>query len=403
MLFLRGGIRKEFAFKTFFRTGCQMLMIDVPTSKELPMADYQYVIGDIYAEDEMYEMALKAKKEIGFDGLCTFMTSPLKVVGKLSDEFGFNYFSEQDAKILANKYEVRKRLEQAKLQKLRYAKIISFEELEKEIVNFNYPVILKPTDNASSRGVIKIESTSGLAEAYELASAESHNGELLLEDYIAGDEYCSEIFVYNEIPYVVLISKKIVSKDKFCVELVDIMPAPLSDSKMNEIKEYLTEAVKQFHIKNWLLHVEFKISDNNDINIIEINTRAAGGKLVESIYHLHGINIYELYYSMLLNRKLDTNILKDICLRNRDNFAAYNTFITPKREGRIKKITGISEVRKSLREKEEFELFYKEGELLPKVTSNLGFKGSFYIFDHNYHELIERVKLLEGMINFEME
>ncbi|MGY3666854.1 MAG: ATP-grasp domain-containing protein [Roseburia sp. 1XD42-69] len=402
MLFLRGGIKKEFAFKTFFRMGHQMLMIDVPNSKEISLADYKYVISDIYSENEMFELALKIYKEIGFSGICTFMTSPLRVVGKLSDRLKLNYFSEESAKTLANKFEVRKKLFNSKLQKIQFSKITSFRELEKEILKYSYPVILKPTDNASSRGVIRIDGEGELKEAFSMAMSESHNGELLLEEFIFGDEYCAEIFVYKSIPYVISISKKIVTENKFCIELLDITPAPLNPGLKQKISEFLQEVILKFDINNWLLHVEFKVDARNNIYIIEINTRAAGGKLVESIYHLFGVNIYEMYFNMLLQKEIEINVLNELIERKCNQMAGYYTFINPKNEGYIKSIKGIERVRNKLGKREEFELFYKVGDFLPEATSNLEFKGSFYLFDDDYNNLLNRIKMVENIIEIEV-
>lgn len=404
LLFIRGGIHKEFAYKTFFRKNCEMIMMDTPSCDQLAIADYPYIISNNRDINEMFDLSLEIYRTKGFDGVCTFMNSPVITIGMLSDYFGFDYFNEKIARILCNKYEVRKFLKSIGDDSIKFFKICNYEDLEKCADILNYPFILKPTDNASSKGVVVVKKPDELESSYKFSLNSSFNKELIAEEFIYGDEYCAEVLIYNYQPYVVAISKKYVTAEKYCIELIDITPAPITDELRIKIANYISDTIAKFKIGNWILHIEFKINDNYQPLIIEINPRAAGGNLIESIYHLKGLNLYDYFFDIVLKNEINLEKLIMQIQKPYTKYSLFYTFINPTKSGVIKKIEGIENVRnKFINDSERLILFYNEGDFLPKPTSNLEFRGSLYLFGNDSNFLFERAKEIENLIHYDFE
>lgn len=404
LLFLRGGIHKEFAFRTLFRENCEVIIMDTPNSKELPYADHQFLIEDIHNTQEMFEVAVKIYDRVKFDGICTFMTSPILALGMLSDYFNLNYFSENVALILSNKYETRKYLHKIEADNVKFYKITSVEDLRTYATRIGYPFILKPTDNASGRGVNIVRKEDEIESAYNFAMQSSFNKELIMEEFIKGDEYCVEVLIYNSIVHIISFSKKIVTENTYCIELMDITPAPLEEDLKIELENYMINTVSKFNIQNSLIHIEFKINKDNKPVIIEINPRAAGANLIESIYHLYGVNIYDSLFNISLKNNINMDVIKKKLKRENSLYSLFYSFISPTRSGFIRKIKGIERVRENLTNNHErLILDFKEGDLLQEPKTNLDFRGSIYIFGEDYNNLISRAKKIESDLVYEFE
>ena len=73
---------------------------------------------------------------------------------------------------------------------------------------------------------------------------------------------------------------------------------------------YINEkVVRKLGIKVGFTHAEF-IIDKNGPKLIEIASRAGGGYLIDAIYNSTGINLYNEYYKILLEEKIDNLIRK---------------------------------------------------------------------------------------------
>ena len=404
MLFLRFGYHREFALRTLFKKNIESILIDKPFSDEVAFADYAYFMENLRNPQELFEFAIKIYKERKCDGVFTFSDNCIVAKGMLSDYLELDYFSEKLARLLTNKLAVRKYLAQIGADNTKYFEVKSMEDLEECSKKLLYPFILKPTDRCASKGVIVIKKEDQLKENYDYVSGISKNGVLIAEEFIYGDEYCAEILVYNRDVYVLSISKKIVAHEKYCIELIDITPAPISLEHIKKIEEYLRDTISEFGIINSMLHVEVKICDGEQLKIIEINPRPAGGNLVEAIYDLKGLNVYDYAYDIALKRKIDINNLKTQIERPFNGYALFYSFINPAISGTIKSVQGVDRISSELKNgRERVMLFYDKGDFLPRPETNEDARGYIYIQDSDYDEIVKRAYKIENLLEYKLE
>lgn len=60
----------------------------------------------------------------------------------------------------------------------------SIEDAVKDVDLFNWPVIVKPTDSAGSKGVTRVDDPKELKKSIEYALSFSHCDEFIIEDFI---------------------------------------------------------------------------------------------------------------------------------------------------------------------------------------------------------------------------
>lgn len=66
------------------------------------------------------------------------------------------------------------------------------EDALNDIDKFNWPVIVKPTDSAGSKGVTRVDDKGVLKESIEYALSYSHSSEFIIEDFITQKGYSSD-------------------------------------------------------------------------------------------------------------------------------------------------------------------------------------------------------------------
>lgn len=403
ILLLRAGYYREFALKTLLRKKNNIIVIDKPTRKEVAFGDYNYMIDDIWDPEKMFRLAVDIYKQRKYNAVFSFCDSSIIALGMLSDYFGFDYLSEKTARILCNKLEVRKYLSNHGYGNVKFREINSLEDLREAADSLHYPFVLKPSNRTGSKGVVVVRASEELVDIYQYVIKYSKKSSLIAEEFIDGDEYCVEVIVSDRNQFVIAVTKKIVTSDKYCIELAAITPAPISEDLNKKIVEYINSIVSKFDIINTVLHIEIKVTDDQ-IKIVEINPRPAGGGVIENIYNLKGLNIYDYAFDMAFKKKIDLKKLESEMQRPFEKYAVFYPFINPVSSGIIKRISGIDKIKKLFNsDLEKLILLYDEGQFLPEPKTNEDARGYIYLLDQNYDKLLSRLYQMEGLLEFEFE
>lgn len=144
------------------------------------------------------------------------------------------------------------------------------------IKNFEYPLIIKPTDLSSSRGVMKINSEDDLDEAIEYAMSWSKKKQAILEEFIEGPEYSGESIAYNGRYKLLVVTEKSTTGAPHFVETGHKQPANLSKEMLMKVEETLYKAFASMGIEYGAVHPEFRITKEGRICFMEIGTRMGG-------------------------------------------------------------------------------------------------------------------------------
>lgn len=153
---------------------------------------------------------------------------------------------------------------------------MTMEEVLSSINDFHYPLICKPVDLSSSRGVCKIEDAEGLGKALEYAFGWSEKKEVILEEYIDGQEYSGESIAYEGNYKLLAITEKHTTGAPHFVETGHLQPAPLSKDVYEKVEQTLFKAFASMKIEYGAIHPEFRITKDGKIYFMEIATRMGG-------------------------------------------------------------------------------------------------------------------------------
>ena len=142
--------------------------------------------------------------------------------------------------------------------------------------DFGYPLIIKPVDLSSSRGVMKINSESELDEAIAYAMGWSKTKQCILEEFIEGPEYSGESIAYEGKYKLLVVTEKSTTGAPHFVETGHKQPANLTPEMFKKVEETLYKAFASMGIKYGAVHPEFRITKEGRICFMEIGARMGG-------------------------------------------------------------------------------------------------------------------------------
>lgn len=156
-----------------------------------------------------------------------------------------------------------------------------------------FPVLIKPVDSFSGKGINKAYSVDEFKAHWKEAKKFSQSGLVVAEEFVEGKLYSHSAFIKN---------KKIVI-DFFVNEYCTVYPYQVNSSNVatllsKKIQKGLRMWTEQFandlNLCDGLLHTQF-ISDNETFYLIEIARRCPGDLYSQLIQKTTGINYAELY------------------------------------------------------------------------------------------------------------
>jgi biotin carboxylase len=167
-----------------------------------------------------------------------------------------------------------------------------------DVSGLHYPLLIKPSDSFSGRGVTKISDASGLGDAIDEARRNSRTAEVVIEEFVAGSLHSHSAFVKDQ----QIIFDLFV--DEYCTVYpyqVDSSnhPSGLAEPVRAKIREIMGGVVRLLGLADGLLHTQF-LSNGNDVWIIECMRRMPGDLYGSLVDQSLGIDYSDLVIQLAL-------------------------------------------------------------------------------------------------------
>lgn len=233
-------------------------------------ADYFYPISIIEKEE-----ILKKCEEIHISGICSIASDIAVItVNYVAEKLGLTGNSIASTDKCTNKYAMRLAFEKNGDPSPKSILISDINQLVNK--SFSYPVIVKPTDRSGSRGIYKVEKPEKLENAVKLSLEVGFKHQVLVEEFVEGQEYSVEYISYNGMHTFLAITHKYTTGAPNFIETKHLEPAPIDENLLQNVKKIVTHALNSLDIKNGASHSELKIAKDGTIKLIEIGARMGG-------------------------------------------------------------------------------------------------------------------------------
>lgn len=232
--------------------------------------------------DKFYPVSIVDKEQIleiceaeHIDGITTIASDTATLtVNYVASRMGLISNSDEYSEICTNKYKMRQCFIKAGVPSPRFALASGADTTD--FADFQYPLIVKPTDRSGSRGVEKVEKNEHLAQAIERAQRDSFEHKAIVEEFISGCEVSVESISYEGKHTILQITDKVTTGAPYFVELAHHQPSVLSQEIQTRIRNIVLQALDALHIRYGASHAELKITESGDIRVVEVGARMGG-------------------------------------------------------------------------------------------------------------------------------
>lgn len=336
VLIIGAGFLQSFVIKRAKLLGYTVLAVDAdPNAVGFRYAD-SYAVINIVDEKECLEYAKKEK----IDGVLTAATDyGVLTAAYIAREMHLPGLNYDVAKLVKNKYQVRKRLYEYSVDDTEQAyevdKDTDLSALSKKIL---FPVMVKPCDGSGSRGASRVDGKERFPEACRVAMATSATNKVTVETFIEGKEYGAESIVVNGEPHVLGIMRKWMTEPPYYAELGHAIPTDLSPEVELRATRCVKNAIDALGINFGSVNMDMLITDEGKIHIIDVGARM-GGNMIGPCVIPYGAGV-DYVGDMLRNAVGDK-----VELASKEHGAVATRLLAFK-EGVIKKLPDFAEIEK---------------------------------------------------------
>ena len=175
--------------------------------------------------------------------------------------------------------------------------------LDQNSVPENWPVIVKPVDAYSGRGmtVLREQDQGFWPEAIRKAREFSHSGTCIVEQYIEGQLYSHSAFIRKQEIFLDFVVEEHSTANPFTVDTSRII-FDFPEELLSKIRNSINLMARELKLVDGLIHTQF-IRKNEDFWLIEI-TRRCPGDLYSMLIELStGIPYAEIYSKQFLGEQ----------------------------------------------------------------------------------------------------
>lgn len=180
------------------------------------------------------------------------------------------------------------------------AKYVILDSVDLDVLKeFQLPVVVKPVDCNSSKGVKRVENKEDLDKFLHEAITYSRTRTAIVEEFKTGNEISADFYIENgEAKFLsATTSSKIRNRKSFTILSSDY-PA-VNDNERDELITIASNIAKAFHLDNCPLLVQL-INENGTLSVLEFSARMGGGSKYHLIKVLSGVNIMKKYVDRIL-------------------------------------------------------------------------------------------------------
>ena len=290
LMILGAGIYQVPLIKTAKRLGIYTIVISIPGNYPgFALADKIY-----YENTTDYEKILEIAKEEKIDGIVTAGTDVAVItIGKVCDELNLSGLSFEAAKIAANKLLMKTKYEEYGVRTAKFREIpFADPDLLNRTSALSFPLIFKSVDSSGSRGIMRVDSVEEFDAALENVKASTRSDYFIVEEFIEGEEFGAQAFVYNGEVVFILPHGDYVFHGDTGVPIGHFAPYDLDEAVVEDTKKQLTAAIQAMGLNNCAINADFIMKDNQTY-VLEIGGRSGATCLAELTSIYYGFDYYE--------------------------------------------------------------------------------------------------------------
>ena len=387
ILIFGAGLNQLELIREARRLGLETVVIDPqadPPGK--PEADFFYRVdgGDYKAT-----RAVAVKHEVS--GIVSGqMEKPLRLMARLAAELGCIFNSPEVTERSTDKWLMKQAFMVAGVPCAEGIMISRSDDLAERIKGRpGFPVIIKPRDAYSSRGVFRCSSAEEVLARAEVSRSFSTNGDILVEEFIEGSEYSIEAITFRGETSIIQFTEKFITPYPRTVETGHLQPANLTDSERESIATAVIGALNALGIENSASHTEVKLTGSGPV-VIETGARLGGDFIASYLTKAStGVSMDRAAIQVSLGISPDVE-------RKREAFSMISFPELPEGK-RVVRVNDTADL-EAMPGVVFARLFVKPGDVIPAISHSGQRAGCIIAEGRSRAEVMEKIDLYSGLL-----
>ena len=280
---LGGSIYQTYAIKEAVRQGHYVITCDYLPDN--PGHKFAHEYHNVSTTDK--EAVLELARELKVDGVVAYASDPAApTAAYVCEKLGLPTSPYKSVEILSKKHLFRKYLAEHGFNVPKARSYKTFEEAEKEIDDFQLPVMVKPVDSSGSKGINKLTDKSQLKAFVEDALSYSRDKIFLIEEFIVkkGPQISGDAFsVDGKLVFHCLGNEFYSTKvDKDFAPLGECWPTVMPKEVMDTLEADLQRLITSLGMRSNAYNVEAIYGEDGKVYILELGARS-GGSLIPQV------------------------------------------------------------------------------------------------------------------------
>ncbi|MCX4342348.1 MAG: ATP-grasp domain-containing protein [Kineothrix sp.] len=277
MMILGGSALQVPAIKAAKELDYEIILVDYDENATgFALADVKLVVSTLDKE-EVYRQALIYRPDVV---ITSTSDGPVRTAAYVNERLGKKPdLSYEDSLCATIKSHMRKRLEENHVPVPVYYVVENWAGFWEAVKALDGRCIVKPSDNAGSRGVTLLEggekTEEELRRAYDYSKGNSRNGIVMVEEFMSGAEVSVEAMTVNGKTEIISITDKYITPPPYFVEIAHSEPSRLGGEIQERIREVALQAIRAIRLQNGPSHTEIKVTEEGP-KVVEIAARLGG-------------------------------------------------------------------------------------------------------------------------------
>lgn len=255
----------------------------------------EYHNVSIVDKDAVLELA----KRLKIDGIMSFAVDPGVVTAAyVAEQMGLPFAGTYSSVcILQNKDLFRRFLTENGFNVPVAGGYKELSDALEDLPHYTFPIIVKPTDSAGSKGVTRVDNPAQLSDAFQKAKVNSISGNVIIEEFIEKAGCSSDCDSFSVDGKMVLTT---FNAQRFDDEAANpytpsaySWPSTFSEEEEQYLKKEIQRLVNLLGLRTSIYNVETRISVDGKPYIMELSPRGGGNRLAEMERLISGNDMIE--------------------------------------------------------------------------------------------------------------
>lgn len=243
------------------------------------------------------EAVLKEAQRLQIDGILSFAVDPGVITAAyVQEQMELPAFGPYESVcILQNKDRFRDFLTNNGFTVPKAKGFSSLEEAMEELDWYPWPVIVKPTDAAGSKGVTRVDNPEGLKEALEYAFQHSISKRVIVEEFIEKQGCSSDtdsFSINGELKFVSFSAQRFDENaaNPYTPSAYS-WPSTMTEEQERELTTEIQRLLNLLKMRSSIYNIETRIGTNGKAYIMEVSPRGGGNRLAELLRYATGVDL----------------------------------------------------------------------------------------------------------------